>query len=573
MLSEILIILLQWRLIHFKIHLIRKSQIKRKQQYLEKKKKRFDFGFMCFIIIIIIIIDYYALKYVPRYGFSNKTFLEALKNLDIPANSVLQLFPRGFAAALTEYIVKSSNFETQKQLEEKFSKDTFLNTIAENRDSFLQNQLRVPTITDVVEAALMVKVNYLTPFVDKWAEAVSCEISPSNLPYTIINLAEFADIAAYHMERVEQLHRLKPVLQIFANVQSTREKPKEQFLEAIRESIRGIPLSSGPHSTNCCRLWNFDGFTHGRSFIIPFRHSSISEGVIQNGILTPYNSFIATKIAFAASTVSETVTKLSRYNEEKDARSIFPSLKKNAVIAFWRHCGPWWHFSTLSAELTHTTTTFIFLTSSRMLPPTNSFASVLLRPSFAVPYSSTTTLFILLSYFLEKQTYEGLGKISFVSPNLFLNVLSYTSCVASMVYFGSAQFTRLVAEGHCPPIALEKLRALPYPFCMMCGYEGDRNLASFVFQLLFVPGVVVTLALHALSFVCGASLWEWDLPLDMYLASSSLWRLVVISVIYTINFLAAMNPTQSLLKQTEEKKEEKDEDKAEEKVKEDKKEK
>lgn len=179
---------------------------------------------------------------------------------------------------------------------------------------------------------------------------------------------------------------------------------------------------------------------------------------------------------------------------------------------------------------------------------------IFLLPIFAVSYSTSTTMFILFSYFLEKQQYEGKNEALFVYPELWMNILSYTSFSTVMIFYSSSHIQRSVAQGKCPLVAIERLQTLPYPLSLMCGFKGERNFLHFMSQMLLFPGLTVVLGIHLLSYFSGESMMEWKLPIDMYLASSSLWRLVILSVVYTINFLSAINPTQSIFVETDKKK-------------------
>lgn len=192
-----------------------------------------------------------ALKLAPVHGFSNATYVRTLKRLDIKPNAVSYLWPRGFPIALVEYAVKSSTNAVQKELELKYSKDAVLSYVASNVDAFIENQLAFPRISDVVETALRSKINFLVPFVGKWHEGVKHELLPSNLPYTTINLAEFADITSFYMERVVSLENVldsaKNILVYKKKANAFESKRNGELESFLLSFLKGLPLSSGPH--------------------------------------------------------------------------------------------------------------------------------------------------------------------------------------------------------------------------------------------------------------------------------------------------------------------------------------
>lgn len=179
---------------------------------------------------------------------------------------------------------------------------------------------------------------------------------------------------------------------------------------------------------------------------------------------------------------------------------------------------------------------------------TNSLSSLLLTSSFALPYSCVTTSSILLSYYVEKVTYENSASlVPFVYPSLWVNILSYTAFFSVVVFCSSSRICASVAQGNCPYISIDRLKSLRFPFSLICGTEGERSLVKFVVQTLFFPGLCVLLVLHLLSFVFSSSASSWNLPFDLFLASNSLWRLIISSSIFVLNFFCALNPTQSCI--------------------------
>lgn len=184
---------------------------------------------------------------------------------------------------------------------------------------------------------------------------------------------------------------------------------------------------------------------------------------------------------------------------------------------------------------------------------TDSISTVILKPSFAVPFSSVTTSFILLGYYMEQQGFtensEANPDVRFVYPELWINVLSYVICTSAMLYFASFRITASVAEGNTTPVSLARLKSLPWPISWICGFEGERYFFLFLFQMILFPGLTLLLGLHTLSYINTGTLFEWYLPLDLYLASNSLWRLIATSIIFGCNFFSASNPSQSLVKE------------------------
>lgn len=194
-----------------------------------------------------------AVKHVPRLGFTYTTFKEALQVLhpDVAPGTLLNMWPRGFPVALAEFITFKSTLDTQNQLESRYSKSAMIDLIDRNQTAFIKGALHLPSASDVAEDALLTKVQLLTPYASKWHEAVNSELTLSNLPYGIINLAQFADVTAYYMERVESMNEIldpaRKVLQFKRKSQSSAEGEHDlQIKEFLESFLRGIPLSSGP---------------------------------------------------------------------------------------------------------------------------------------------------------------------------------------------------------------------------------------------------------------------------------------------------------------------------------------
>ncbi|KPA77302.1 hypothetical protein ABB37_07191 [Leptomonas pyrrhocoris] len=186
----------------------------------------------------------------------------------------------------------------------------------------------------------------------------------------------------------------------------------------------------------------------------------------------------------------------------------------------------------------------------RLLPETDSFYEVLLRPTFAVSFSVMATFMIVANYIMEKSIVEqSSAPAVLVKRELAFNVLSFTLFVAGITYANSTQVTRAIALGQSPRMKLLRLRSLPWPLRDMCGAEGDRAIVPFLLYSLIFPGAVVLIALHAASLVVNGFEYAlyWQMPLKRYLAWTMLWRLVITTCVFTTNYLAAHNPTQSVL--------------------------
>ncbi|KAG5483777.1 hypothetical protein LSCM4_04931 [Leishmania orientalis] len=185
-----------------------------------------------------------------------------------------------------------------------------------------------------------------------------------------------------------------------------------------------------------------------------------------------------------------------------------------------------------------------------LLPETDSFLQVLLRPTFAVSYSVMALLMLMSSYFTEMRTVENSSAPAvLVTRNLCVNVFTFTLCVATMAFANSTQITRAIALGQSPPMKLSVLRSLPWPLSAACGSQGDRKLVPFLLHSLIFPGTLVVVSLHLMSLgVNGVeNALSWRMSLQRYLAWTMLWRLAVTAGVFTTNYLAAHNPTQSVL--------------------------
>ncbi|KAG5483351.1 hypothetical protein LSCM1_04898 [Leishmania martiniquensis] len=185
-----------------------------------------------------------------------------------------------------------------------------------------------------------------------------------------------------------------------------------------------------------------------------------------------------------------------------------------------------------------------------LLPETDSFLQVLFRPAFAVPFSVTALLMLATNYFMEKTTVERSSAPAVLVTGYFgVNVFTFTLCIATMAFANNTQVTRAIALGQSPPMKLTVLCSLPWPLSVVCGTQGDRKLVPFLLYSLIFPGALVVLLLHLISlYVNGIeNALSWRLPLQKYLAWTMLWRLAITAGVFTTNYLAAHNPTQSVL--------------------------
>lgn len=185
-----------------------------------------------------------------------------------------------------------------------------------------------------------------------------------------------------------------------------------------------------------------------------------------------------------------------------------------------------------------------------LLPETDSFFEVLLRPTFAVAFSVMATFMVVTNYIMEKSTVEqSSAPAVLVKGDLPFNVFTFTLFVAGVTYANSTQITRAIAVGQSPRMKLSRLRSLPWPLRNMCGSEGDRAVVPFLLYSLIFPGAFVLVALYVASVVVNGfeNALHWQMPLQRYLAWTMLWRLAITTGVFTANYLAAHNPTQSVL--------------------------
>ncbi|ESL06695.1 hypothetical protein TRSC58_05628 [Trypanosoma rangeli SC58] len=210
---------------------------------------------------------------VPNHGFSNVSLfplaLRAIQETDAYKDRTnttdidfANLFPRGFPIALVEHIVESTNKAAHMRLEECFNKDVIIDYIARNGENCQTGQYSTPGVKNVVEEAILTKINALVPYVRHWPEAVALEWKPSNAPFAVKNLAEFVDTTCYYAERMENLGAviasgnllLKSRLGYSTHhVPERSEKNDGKYQQETDEErfwrrfVSSIPLSTGPH--------------------------------------------------------------------------------------------------------------------------------------------------------------------------------------------------------------------------------------------------------------------------------------------------------------------------------------
>ncbi|CCW67874.1 unnamed protein product [Phytomonas sp. Hart1] len=205
-----------------------------------------------------------AVKFVPQTGFTNLTLLSVLeiynKDLNVTDTIISEMFQRGFPVALVEFIVRDSNKHVQNKLIQKYEKESLFRMIQENEDNYLCGRYRLPEVKEVAVDSMTYKISYLNPFLDQWSSAVSLEYCPSNIPHTMLNLAQFIDTTAYVMERVENfVNFMEPIKEILNSRKMNPFIPTDDRkinnyhikcsnnIAFMRTSIQGVPLSSGPH--------------------------------------------------------------------------------------------------------------------------------------------------------------------------------------------------------------------------------------------------------------------------------------------------------------------------------------
>lgn len=181
---------------------------------------------------------------------------------------------------------------------------------------------------------------------------------------------------------------------------------------------------------------------------------------------------------------------------------------------------------------------------------TSSISSIIRMPLFSFAHGATLFIIIFLNYFIEQDNIDrqsGYGL--FVTSDQTLKVISFVLLASVMFYFMSFQLLRYIATRRCPSILQSRLRSLPFPLSHICGYSGDRRLITFIFQMALVPGLLMTGILHLLSYLNGKSAVEWEMAANKYIAFNSMWKAATISFIFTVNFLAALNSSQSIIQE------------------------
>lgn len=185
-----------------------------------------------------------------------------------------------------------------------------------------------------------------------------------------------------------------------------------------------------------------------------------------------------------------------------------------------------------------------------MLPETSSFKKVLLSPKFLVGFLGVNVASVIFVYVLQKVRIQSSSAPAvLVDRSTFVDIMSFTLMIAGVVFSRSTDITSVIASGGSPPLSVKCLSSLPGPLGGLCGTTGDRSIISFILFCLVFPGLVVTALLYVCSFVIngGENVLYWVIPLNKYLIINSAVHAFITSIIYTINYIAAHNPTQSVL--------------------------
>lgn len=219
-----------------------------------------------------------SLPLVASHGFSNTLLAETLRNARLDAHAVsghrdaAGLFERGFPIALVEYIVRASNQASLQHLEQQYGTRAQMERVKCHHESFLSGALPMPSAVDIADAALAAKVRAIELYISRWHEAVALELRPSNLPFALINMAEYVDNTCYYMERSEALAKsmqlarslLRKRYSVHAHVPplavpvvstgndkaaaSPSSCRNASFDELLDDIVAGVPLSSSPRT-------------------------------------------------------------------------------------------------------------------------------------------------------------------------------------------------------------------------------------------------------------------------------------------------------------------------------------
>lgn len=200
-------------------------------------------------------------KYIKDVGFTYRALSLAMKSIGTTKDlysrgQFAQMFDRGFPSALVEHVVRSGNAAVERDLESRFGKENIIKDIVKNEAMFVAKTYQFPTSRDVACAAIKSKIQSITPFAAHWSSAVALEMMPANLPYTMMNNAEFVDTTAFYMERVDKLKRLLVIAQqlLHARSQAASILPEnnnswtESTTDFLHAVVKDISLSSGPHA-------------------------------------------------------------------------------------------------------------------------------------------------------------------------------------------------------------------------------------------------------------------------------------------------------------------------------------
>lgn len=202
-----------------------------------------------------------ATKYVSEVGFTYAALTRALSATEksVTDTALSSMFERGFPIALVEFLVKESSLSAQKGLEATFSKNAVIGSIAANEGSFREGRFAIPSEHDVVRSAIEWKLEALKPYCDRWPEAVALEYLPGNVPFTVINMAEFVDTTAYYMERMENMRSIlqhaqrmmqaKAMASYIPTQETGAHSRGDGTADFLRSFLAGIPLAEGPHNS------------------------------------------------------------------------------------------------------------------------------------------------------------------------------------------------------------------------------------------------------------------------------------------------------------------------------------
>lgn len=116
-----------------------------------------------------------AIQYVPSSGFSKETVAQAARDLGLSI-AILGSFPRGAEAALVEHFNSKCN-------------ETLRTKLASER-----NKWKFASLRERLAIGIQKRLEMLVPVIDAWPNALAIQARPSELPVTLQNYEEIADI-------------------------------------------------------------------------------------------------------------------------------------------------------------------------------------------------------------------------------------------------------------------------------------------------------------------------------------------------------------------------------------------